>query len=85
MNMLVSDKILTKSDGYVQVKKVVKEWQSEGIFHIQLDLTADVKRIEVAASDLKTSLQSIDENSSNLRIDSRFHWRWRRWTNSRAY
>ena len=68
MNMLVSDKILTKSDGYVQVKKVVKEWQSEGIFYIQLDLTADVKKIEVAAEDLKTSLQNIDENSDRYGV-----------------
>ena len=67
-NMLVSDRILTKSDGYVQVKKVVKEWQEEGIFHIQLDLTADAKKIEVAASDLKTAIQSLDENSSRYGV-----------------
>ena len=67
-NMLVSDKILTKSDGYVQVKKVVREWQEEGIFHIQLDLIADSKKIEVAASDLKTAIQSLDENSSRYGV-----------------
>jgi len=68
MNMLVSDKIVTQSDGYVQVKKVVKEWQSEGIFHIQLDLTADSKKIEVAVTDLKSAIQAVDENSSRYGI-----------------
>ena len=68
MNMLVSDRILTQSDGYVQIKKVVREWQDAGIFHIQLDLIADSKKIEVAKADLKTSLQSFDENSSRYGV-----------------
>lgn len=68
MNMLVSDRIMTQSDGYVQIKKVVREWQDAGIFHIQLDLIADSKKIEVAKADLKTSLQSLDENSSRYGV-----------------
>ena len=68
MNMVVRDKIISQSDGYVQIKKVVHEWQEGGIFHIQLDLIADAKKIEVAAEDLKTAIQNIDENSSRYGI-----------------
>lgn len=69
MGMVISDEISAKSDGYVVINKVLKEWQSEGFYFMQLDATADSRKIQVAAQDIKSRLQAIeDENTSRSGI-----------------
>ena len=67
-NMVVRDNILAHSDGYVQVKRIIKEWQNGDIYFIQMELEADNQKIKTAPQDLKASLQAMDENSSRSGI-----------------
>ena len=58
MGMVVSDKILAQSDGYVQVNKIVKEWQQGSIYCVKMDLTASDQKIKTAVDDLYGRLQA---------------------------
>ena len=68
-SMLVRDSIVTKSDGYVLVKKVVDEKQQGDLFVVTLDLEANTNLIETAAADLPSRLQAIDSDSSRSGIN----------------
>lgn len=69
MGMVISDEISAQSDGYVLIKKILKEWQSDGFYFLQLDATADSRKIQVAAQDIKSRLEAIeDENTSRSGI-----------------
>lgn len=56
--MVLSDHILAQSDGYVQINAVKKEWQSNGIYYMILDLDASDKKIETALADLKSRIEA---------------------------
>lgn len=64
MGMVVSDRILTNSDGYVQLKRVVDEKQSGGIYIVHLDLDADTHLMETAVADVQSRLEALEANSS---------------------
>lgn len=64
MNMVVSDYINARSEGYVQVKRWVKEWQQDGLYCVKVDLEASANLIETAAGDIKKKIEQIDEDSS---------------------
>lgn len=66
--MVVRDHIIANSDGYVQVNRVVKEWQSGNIYCVSLDLQANAQKFETAVTDLKSALQSMDTNSNRYGI-----------------
>lgn len=68
MGMVVADHIMTHADGYVSVKRVVKEQQAGGIYIVQLDLDASPQMIATATADVKSSLQSLADNSSRSGI-----------------
>lgn len=68
MGMVVADHILTKADGYVSVKRVVKEQQSGDIYIVQLDLDASSQMIATAVQDVQSRLQALDENSSRYGV-----------------
>lgn len=67
-NMLVRDTVLANSDGYVQVNRMVKEWQSGDIYFMELDLSADMQKIQTAATDLKSRLEAMSDNASRQGI-----------------
>ncbi len=60
MGMVVRDEIVTHADGYVQVKKVIKEEKAGGIYFITLDLEANDQKITTAVQDLKSRLQALE-------------------------
>lgn len=64
MGMVVSDRILTNSNGYVQLKRVVDEKQANGIYIVHLDLDADTHLMETAAADVQSRLEALEANSS---------------------
>ena len=66
--MVVRDRIVTNSDGYVQINRVVKEWQSGSVYCVSLDLTANAKKIETAVEDLKSAIESLADNSSRYGV-----------------
>lgn len=68
-SMLVRDSIVTKSDGYVLVKKVIDEKQQGDLFVVTLDLEANTNLIETAAADLPSRLQAIESDSSRSGIN----------------
>lgn len=58
MGMVVRDQILAKSDGYVLVNKIVKEWKEGPVYCVKLDLTASDQKIKTAIEDMYNRLQS---------------------------
>lgn len=68
-SMLTRDSIITKSDGYVLVKKVVDEQRSGDIYKVTLDLEANTNLIQTAAADLPSQLQAIESDSSRSGIN----------------
>lgn len=67
--MLVRDRIIAKSEGFVVVKKVVQESNDGIYFKVVLDLEAGSKPIEAAQMDVKTMLGALDRNSSRGSLD----------------
>ena len=67
-NMLVRDNILAKSDGYVSVKRIVKEWQDGDVFFIRMELDADDQKIKTAPADLQAKLKALGDNTSRSGI-----------------
>lgn len=65
MNMVVSDRIITRSDGYVQINQIVSGEAVGGIYVVKLDLTADSQKIDTAISDLKGRLEAIDSQNTS--------------------
>ena len=68
-SMLVRDSIVTQSDGYVLIKKVIDEKQNGNIYTVSLDLEANAKLIQSAAADLPSRLQALDSDSSRSGIN----------------
>lgn len=68
-SMLVRDSIVTQSDGYVLIKKVIDEKQNGNIYTVSLDLEANTKQIQSAAADLPSRLQALDSDSSRSGIN----------------
>lgn len=68
-SMLVRDYIVTQSDGYVLIKKVIDEKQNGNIYTVSLDLEANTKLIQSAAADLPSRLQALDSDSSRSGIN----------------
>ena len=68
LGMVVSDKVLAQSEGYVQVKRVVKSEAQGNIYCVALDLEASADRIRASVQDLRTSLEALDESSSRYGI-----------------
>lgn len=64
MGMVVSDHILAQSDGYVQINRIVKEWQSGGIYYIQMDLTASDQKIATAVRDIRSRIEAIQDEGT---------------------
>lgn len=67
-NMLVSDYVMTHSDGYVQVKRVVSERQAGDVYIVRLELEASDRKLRVAAMDLKGQLQAMSPETSRSGI-----------------
>lgn len=67
-NLLVTDHIMAKSDGYISVKRILKEWQKDGVFFIQLELEANEQKIKTAPEDLKGQLDAIGDNTNRSGI-----------------
>ena len=68
MFMLVSDRVVARSDGYVQIKKIISEKQQGDIVTVTLDLEADSKRLETEMQDVKSRLEMLGRDSSRSGI-----------------
>lgn len=68
MGMVVSDRIMAQSNGYVKVNRLVKEWQQDDIYCVQLDLDASAAMIDTALSDVRGQLEALDDTSSRSGI-----------------
>ncbi len=62
---LVADEVTTKADGYVQINKIVKEWQAEGFYFVELDADASEQKISTAVQDLKSRLQTMSDQETS--------------------
>ena len=70
MGMVVRDEILAKSDGYVLVNKIVKEWQDGPVYCVKVDLTASDQKIKTAIDDVYNRLQALNgQNTSRSSIE----------------
>lgn len=67
-NMLVRDIVTAKSEGYILVKKVLREWQSGNVFSIEMEVDVDSKKIQVLPAELKGRLEAIGDNTSRSGI-----------------
>ncbi len=67
--LLVRDRIVSKSEGFVVIKKVVSESNDGTYYTVVLDLEAGAKPIELAQADVKTMLSTLDRNSSRGSMD----------------
>ncbi len=67
--LLIRDRIVSKSEGFVVVKKVVSENNDGTYYTVVLDLDVGVKPIELAETDVKTMLSTLDRNSSRGSMD----------------
>lgn len=65
MGMVVSDKILAKSEGYVQINRIVKESQDGGVFVVVLDLSANAQKIDTAIKDLKSRIELMSDSDTS--------------------
>lgn len=62
--MVVSDKISVETQGYVKVKKVLKEWKTGDIYFVTLDLEANAKPIEIAIGEVREQLRMLPDSST---------------------
>lgn len=67
--LLVRDRIVSKSEGFIVVKKVVSENNDGTYYTVVLDLEVGAKPIELAQADVKTMLSTLDRNSSRGSMD----------------
>lgn len=67
--VLVRDRVVTQSEGYVVVKKVISSKASGDYYTVVMDLEAGNKPIELVANDIKGYINSLDENSNRNGID----------------
>ena len=61
MGMVVSDKILAQSEGYVQINKVIREWQQGPLYCVTLDLTASDQKIQSAVKEVADKIRILQE------------------------
>ena len=64
--MVVKDEISVKSDGYVNINRVIAEEARGDIFYVELDVEASTQKIREFAQDLKSQLE-VNVNESNSR------------------
>lgn len=64
--MVVKDEISVKSDGYVNIKRVIKKEVRGDLFYVELDVDASAQKIREFAQDLKSQLEA-NVNESNSR------------------
>ncbi|MDR3349926.1 MAG: hypothetical protein LBO03_10100 [Acidaminococcales bacterium] len=67
-HMAEVDWVMTKSSGYVFVKKVVRTWQEGDIFCIELDLEADEKKIKAAPKDIQEALAASRDDRGTVAV-----------------
>ena len=67
--MVVRDRIVSNSDGYVLIKKVIKEKSMGDVFVVVLDLEAGKTPVEMAVADVKAQLQMVGDDSSRSGVD----------------
>ena len=65
MGMVVRDEILSRSTGCILVNKVLREWQSGGVYCVEADLSANEKQIETTVADLKSRLQALGNQQTS--------------------
>ena len=58
MGLLVADKVVSRSTGYVQIKKIISQGQKGNIYFVKMDLEADRKQIDIAFEDVKSAMQA---------------------------
>ena len=64
-NMLVRDMVTAKADGYISVKKVLREWQSGDIYSIQMEVDVDNQKIQTAPAELKARLAAMSDDDTS--------------------
>lgn len=64
--MVVKDEISVKSDGYININRVIAEEVRGNIFYVELDVEASTQKIREFAQDLKSQLDA-NVNESNSR------------------
>lgn len=67
--MVVRDRVVSNSDGYVLVKKVISEKSLGDIYEITLDLEAGKTPVTMAIEDVKNQLHAMSEDSSRSGVD----------------
>lgn len=68
-NVLVRDNIMTRADGYVLVKRIIKEGQQGQLYFMTLDLEVNEQKMAVAARDIPAQLEMLDDDSSRSGIN----------------
>lgn len=65
MGVIISDKIVSQSTGYVQIKKIISEGQRGNCYYVKMDLAADDKKIELKyQGDVKSAMEATGRNGS---------------------
>lgn len=68
MGLVISDRIVTDSKGYVQIKKVISEKQQGSLYVVKLDLEADDTVIETKyKDDAAKAMGALDVNTDSRR------------------
>ena len=68
MGLVISDRIVTDSKGYVQIKKVISEKQQGSLYVVKLDLEADDTVIETKyKEDAAKAMGALDVNTDSRR------------------
>ena len=71
MGLVISDRIVTDSKGYVQIKKVISEKQQGSLYVVKLDLEADDTVIETKyKEDAAKAMGALDVNTDSRRAAS---------------
>ena len=68
-SLLVRDSIIARSDGYVMVKKVIREKRQGDLYQVTLDLEANDGLMTTMAADLPARLEAIESDSSRNGIN----------------
>ncbi|MBR1728953.1 MAG: flagellar assembly protein T N-terminal domain-containing protein [Selenomonadaceae bacterium] len=68
LNMVVSDKISLETQGYVKVKKILKEWRKGDIYFVTFDLEATAKPISIAVEEVRDQLRMLPDSSTRKGI-----------------
>jgi hypothetical protein len=62
---VVSDRVMSKANGYVRVNKMIAEENRGQIYYVKMDVTADEQVIKTAIQDVRAQLEAVyDENTT---------------------